>query len=102
MVDLDDALAPSLLLLFYAYIIIFIRPGRSVRAQHNTTNFDPNIWQREVEMHVCILRREFNIYRLLPHAGTSATQQTYKHEFMTHTFLYLISQYLLCINDYLS
>ena len=48
-------------------------------------------------MHVCILRRELNIYRLLPHAGTSATQQTYKHEFMTHTFLYLIV--LRCIED---
>ena len=50
-------------------------------------------------MQVGILRPELYIYRLLPHADTSATQQTYKHEFMTHTSLYLISQYLLCIND---
>ena len=67
------------------------RPGRSVRTSATQQTLT-QIFGRGGEIHGCILHSELNIYRLFPYAGTTATEQTYTHEFMTHTTLHLISQ----------
>ena len=73
MVGFEDAFAPSLLLLFYAYD--YMRPGRFVqKAPHN--KIYPKNWT-EVEMQLCILCRSLLGQAFCLYAGSTAKQQTF-------------------------